>query len=701
MIYPKKEVVAKEALKAATVDGFMFGINDDTGIIGKKDDFLAECENMEYAGRRLKTRAGFRANADSVIGPLEYDEEIYLPFTVFDTVFTVEGKLIKPAYCCTGDTSSATLRVFTVDSGGNITPAGSITYQRVDSSTFYIPENVFFTVANAVSSTGVFMFVKRKSGGDTAHNIYEANGSFTEWLDCTASLYVPTVRINGRGENYELAHANLGFTFPEPKRPEELNLLCGKFKCYFTSDSLSSLFRLPYANLPDVSTLNCKVYSTPGAYTEWNVPPLENSASATVSGETITLYVDRTLGLLRFRKSDNTAYEIPHMFNCQLNNIAVVAQTADSEFAEAIMGTDGAVMLDNRIYYYGNKSRQNCIFCTRTTNPLYFPQSSKLFVGDGATAVTALRIQNGKLIAFKPGETYRIVTSFENETVESETVLPENTVYLKGDLLKAQTVDANIGCSLADTVCLCGNRLVWLADDGGVYALATTTYGNTTNVIRVSRAIGERIKDAAEGKSGLFAVAKDGQYMLFIDKTVFVMNARARGFGYPKAYYAADDELKSPAWYVWTLPDGISFLSGTTVDGNAVFVSQIGDEIYFYTSTLCEGCDRAIIRQNGENTETDFTVRAGFTTKYLDMGTVGKKRLDRIAFTGENAGSTEFFADTGKCKYSRRVAFSGDFTEKEIEGGIPSFYGIRVSMYDDRPFYLRNFTLLYKKLDKG
>lgn len=689
----------KPKTEAKTVFEFMYGINADTGEAAGKDDVLKDCVNMEYYGKTLLTRRGFRAKPDSVISPEPFADTVYIPFTVTDTVCFADGGPKNLAYCCTGYSDRATAYFFLADGEGNISPAGNIVFTRTDMSHFYIPKNIFFTVSQKINGSGVFAFVYRKSGDEVISGIYEAASDFSEWYISTGSYYVPIVSINGRGNNYDMAHTATNINLPEPKRLEDQNILTGKFKCYFTSDNYSCYFRLPYGNLYEYGSLSCRIYTEPDQYAEWLIPPLGNHASATLLGETVHLYLDRTLGLLRFWKSPED-YSVPVMPNCKLNNIAVTAETEPDEFFESLMTSKSSVNLDNRVYLFGNKERSNCIFCAKAGNPFYYPKNSKIFLGDGTTPVTSLNVQNGKLIAFKPGETYRVITSAENEGgVQAD--LPEGTVYTKSDFMTAQTIDNRIGCSLPETVRLCGNRLVWLSNDGCVYALATTTYGNTTNIFRVSQPLGSRLKEALKGAENVFAVTGPGQYMLFAGKTVFVMNHRVRGFGYMKTYYSHDDDIKSPAWYVWTLPDEMSFSGGAVVDGNPVLTSAFGGGLYFHTSVPGGNSDSLLCLEEGEIKTVNFPYSSGFTTKFFDMDFPHlAKRLDKILISSGGPAQVTVTVFDGRRGSSRRALLNGGADFLPLAGGVPHFKRIGVSLYGESPLAIESLSLIYKVLSK-
>ena len=492
--------------------------------------------------------------------------------------------------------------------------------------------------------------------------------------------------------------------YPEPERPEDLNLLSGKFKCYFTSDGFSAVFRLPFGDLDPASTVKCRLYSTTEDYIEWSFGPYEYYCTRTVDGQNNTLYVNREMGYIRFLGDDSPYdYYVPIMEYCPRNNLMVIATTRAHLADEEIVTSRAAINLNNLIYFYGNKKNPNCIICAKSENPLYFPQSSTLNLGDSSTGVTSLKIQNGKLIAFKPGETYRITAASESEQFEKESVLPERTLYVKGETLKSLMIDGRVGCSNPATIRLCGNRLVWLSSDGAVYALATTTYGNTTNVYRVSRPLGDRLKTALQNQNNAFAVTDNGKYILVLGNSAFVMNYKVRGFGYSKTYYAGDDKLKSPAWYVWSLPENNEIYGGTVIGGEAVMYSKFGDGLYCNTVTLSGNKDVLFSLENGQTVTATSPIKSGFTTKAFDFGGAHRlKRLDCVFINGECKNTALLTLTDGNRKLSRRVSFKNAGDCLRTGACMPALRVVTAGIHCTEPFSVNSLVFKYKLLaDKG
>lgn len=686
--------------KTLKVSEFQEGINDEAGRWANKDCVLQDSVNMNYTEDALKTRSGIRAVEESLTGPEEIDDTLYLPFTVTDTVYYKNSKPYNLAYCSTGYDAGTKLRIFLVDSSGNIQSAGSILFNRIDSSTYYVPKKVVFVVAGEMSGNGVFAFIECRNGQSMYCEIYEATENFASWQIASNSIYVPTVLINGRGEQYEAA-ASLGdFSYPEPEQLEEMNYLTTRFKCFFSSDGLSSYFRLPYGNLIGYPSLVCRLYYSADSYVQWSIPGYTTSNTQTVNGQQITLFLDRTLGLLRFCTPTDD-YHVPIMPSCKLNNIMVIAGTNDNDNINAVVSSMGSVMLDNRVYFYGSGVKRNCIYCAKISNPLYFPESAKLYLGDGASAVTSLKVQNGKLIAFKPGETYRVITSFKDDIIK-KAVLPTNTIYMKPDALSAQTIDNNIGCPYPETVRLCGSRLVWLARDKRVYALATTTYGNTTNIYKVSQPLGDRLGEALKTAQTVFALTDSGKYILAVDKTAFVMNFRVRGFGYSRTYYSKDDTLKSPAWFVWKFNSNTAFYGGEVIDGGAVFLSCVNTMSY-YLSIIAGRDDTVIGYKNGQYNAEEFPVTSYIKTKSIDFGNTSRlKRLDCIFVNGKSEDTVSLTIRDGNSSISLPANFKEISDYIKIGAGMPVCNEVSAEISCQKPFYIRNIVLKYKLLsDKG
>lgn len=701
MLFSKEQLKMFKDERTYTAVGFENG-TDDGAAYASDESVLADCVNMEYGDGLLKTRNGFKAKADSVVGCGEGYDTVYLPFTVTETVYYRNSESFNLAYFCMGDDTEAYLKFYLVDAKGNISPAGQIYIHRVDSETFCLPERVFFTVADRITGSGVFAYMARNASTYTVCDVYEANAAFTQWTNVNDRIYVPTVKIYGRGERYDQAKSYEDLDYPAPERLEELNLLSGKYRCYFTSDGLSAYFRLPYGNLDPYVLVSCRVYSSPDEYTEWTIQSGTNNNTQTVGDDSVTLYVDRTLGVLHFYNlPQNRDYCVPLMPRCKLNNIMVLATTTNDVANESIVSSKGAVMLNNRLYFYGNSRRINCVYCAKMTNPLYVPQSSKLYLGAGTTPVTALKVQNGKLIAFKSGETYRIITSFDDGVIQKEAELPESTVYVRGDTMTAQTIDNRIGCVSDSTVCKCGSRLVWLGGDGSVYALATTTYGNTTNIYRVSTPVKKRLKAALADADGVFAAVKDGKYMLFVGEKIFVMDFKVREFGFSRAYYAADDKIKSPAWFVWQSPEGAAYYAAAQTGFDALILSSFDDGLSFYISTVSGEQDSVLTRGKQTVEEISAPVCSGFTTKKLELGEVNRlKSINSLLINGGCEGKFTLTATEGRKKRSFFAEFKEGGDCLRIYAVMPLLNDVKLEVSSKEPFRIRSIVLSYRLLGK-
>lgn len=702
MKYPALRRRDSEEDKTRTVVGFSDGIDDKNGEVATDNNALSDCVNMIFEEGVLKTRSGFAANEGSVIRFTGYNDTVYMPFTITETVYYKDSKPHKIAYSCMGDIAEAQLKMWLVDNNGNISPFGEIYIHRVDSETFNLPKNVFFVIADKISGCGVFAFVARGTESSMMYEIYELSLDHTTWERSDNDIYVPTVLINGRGERYAESDGYVGLNYPEPERPEEINLLGGRHKCYFTSDGLSSIFRLPYGHLGEWTSVSCRLYSSPQEYTEWVIDMGLDYDTKTIDGASIVFQVDRQLGIVQFSK-DGIYYSVPLMPKCKLNNMLITVTTTEDIAKDSVISSKGAVTLDNRLYFYGNGIKQNCIYCSKMSNPLYVPQSSRLYLGDGTTPVTALRVQNGKLIAFKSGETYRVKTDFENDTVKKTAVLPESTVYLKGDTLTAQTIDSNIGCISDKTIGLCGSRLVWLGSDKRVYALATTTYGNTTNIYCVSHPINGRLKSAEIDNEKVFAVANDGKYMLFFDENIFLMNYRVRGFGYSRTYYAQDDTIKSPAWYFWKTPEGAKIHGGKQIGDSAVMAASFNNGDSFYNMVISGDNDSLMAYEEGQEVKKTQPIKSGFTTKIIELSPENRcKRIDCVFLNGKCTKKSKLTLSEGRRKSSYNIDFeeSGDFIR--IGAGMPFSNNVAVSLFANEAFRIRSLILKYKLLaDKG
>lgn len=547
-----------------------------------------------------------------------------------DVTVTLDGKVHNIGFATVTDSYTYyTLNFFAVSGSGEVKGLSSINFTRMDSSTFYVPEGVFLAVGESTVADGLYAYVNTSSFGQSDCRIYEYDFKKSEWIRLSESDYhIPVIYINGRGSEYEKALLAGSAYEEKPIRAEELNMLTPLFEAYFSSDGISCGFQLPVTGLDDAPVL-CRVYHTPSSFGEWLVPAGEDSAKCQFFGAEVTMKIDRGSGYFSFHSSDGSEYPMHKMRVCDNNNIYIKASKSLPDGAARIIGSKGSLCYNSRLYLYGNPHRPEEIYSARLLTPLYFPKSSKASVGERGDAVTAMGVQNGKIIAFKRNEMYKINVNSSADHSDNRILEDDYGNPAGNDELEAVPIHTYIGCKNKNTLTLCGNRLVWLGADNAVYTLATTTYGNQNNVYKISEMMGSDIADSVDSEWDLpFAAEDDGYYMLFSGKNVFVMNHKVKGFGYSDTFSGLREDADRVSWYRWELPGALLILSALqTESGLLLLCCEKGGGLMFISTLDINGQDDILlVRENGSITEKRYAVEGLLETGALSFGTPHRKK---------------------------------------------------------------------------
>lgn len=80
------------------------------------------------------------------------------------------------------------------------------------------------------------------------------------------------------------------------------------------------------------------------------------------------------------------------------NNIYIYASKTILNGKSSIISSKTSVNYDSRIYVFGNDIRKNEVYSSRASNPLYFPMSSSLSLGDEESVIIALKANQNHII---------------------------------------------------------------------------------------------------------------------------------------------------------------------------------------------------------------------------------------------------------------------------------------------------------------
>ena len=303
------------------------------------------------------------------------------------------------------------------------------------------------------------------------YTIYEINANFSGWTR-VSSFYVPTVLINGRGTRYEEAKSSNTAYCGTPKTLESLNMLNGRFKAYYTSDGVSSCFRLPFSTIAN-EAVNCRIYSAPNVYWEWTVPANATTVTARYFTADITMNLDRGKGIVYFTDSSNTDFPIINFLRYHENNICISATKSIENGFEQIVSSTCVASQGNTLFFSGGIHGKR-VFCCHRENPFYFSELGSVSLGNDEPVV-ALGGFRDTILAWKENETYLIDIKAGKALNNSALLADNNAVFYDADSLTAKRVNQSVGCKNKNTVALCGSMPVWLGTNGAVYAYKSTT----------------------------------------------------------------------------------------------------------------------------------------------------------------------------------------------------------------------------------
>ncbi len=667
-----------------------------------EDNQLSNCSNMWFKDGALRTRLGISAIEKSIIG--RYDKYSYCisPFKMTDSTVFIGGKPYGVAYCIDGDyISYELLRVFFVAGDGSVKETEPIYFNRVSSQIFYKFSKAVFFSASATVGGGIYAFMTVSNGSSKIYRIYEINSDFSDWTELSSvEYYTPIVYMNGRGNKFpENDDENIYYS-AEPTEPEALNMLTSKFKAYFTSDGYSSSFKLPISNLDD-DVVVCKIYHSPGVYTQWIINRGSNSSSAVFSNTTVNMKIDRTTGIFSF-SALGAAFVVPYLSEYGGNNIEITAYKSTENALARVIGSKRCVGYNSRLYFCDNEYKPNEVYSARMTSPLYFPINSKVSVGEDTSAVTALGVVCNKLIAFKPTEIYKINLKVGDAYTAEGILSGQKADFIHNDTLTTTAVHSFIGCDCPDTLKNCSNRLVWLSSIGKVYTLATTTYGKENNIYEVSSHIDEMLKGySSEALKKAYAADTDGYYMLMLDKKIAVMDYRIKDFGFPAKYAGAGENGGSISWYIWDYCTQLDAASVAKIEGNILFACNCEDLKYQYVSSFYGEKD-VIVKtdESGNAALEEYDINSGFCSAFTDFGQMAtSKTVDEIYIGLKLSGATELKV-TGERSRGKLTLFPKNerYEVTKIILPIKSSNRIKISLDSKDRFAVGGILIKYRPI---
>lgn len=668
-----------KSFKTGALDG---GLKSVGGADLIKDNEIVSGCNMWYKDSYLKTRPGFKNYIDKAVNTFIYGNDGQLKYNVTNTSVYLDGVYwrIATAEVLTDDYAYYVYS-YLIDLEGNIAPMGYISFNRSSSNSFYIPVHINFFNGKAQNGGGIFAIVAlqdKYNWSKKSYCIYEVNSDYSGWKRVN-DFYVPTVLINGRGNKYQTAKAEKGFSSESPLTLESQNMLDGRFHAYYTSDGYSHSFRLPFNSLAD-ETVSCKIYYNISQYIEWTIPPDNIRDIQHFYGKDVSAFVDRDTGILYFT-AESGDFPIPIMEMCVENNIKITA-TKDIDGGIASIANASCVTRYNSKLLVAGGEGGNKVYAADYDNPLYFPKNNSIDIGESGSPVICMSPQQDKIVAFKEHEMH-LLTFKEGDVFNEITLLKDNgKVFKKPDSFESHEVSKKIGCANENTVAICGGKNIWLSDDGRIYKFDVTG----KKITEICNPIELKLNN--DIYSEVTAIGSDEYYIISVFDKMLVIDIQKQ------------EESKS---FLWRTPTGLNIDSGFYHSGKYMFLCRGDDSRLAFISYL-EGNTDSVIYFGEEDTvmQKNLSIASDFTTKHYCFKEQNSfKNIEGIYFTLSAKGKVKISVND---RYKTELDFgflNGDYDKCEYKSVrlSPHLYnvnGVDISFNSDKEFSIGEIEIRYR-----
>lgn len=578
------------------------GVNLNLNKSDISDGQMSECKNIWYKDGFIATRPGLYSDIENLIGAdMPYGAEGY-EYGIADAEVFIGEEYFRIATASAFVSQSVYfVYIYLVGADRNITNIGNMQFQRTDSETFYIPENITLYAGEKQTGGGIFALVSlvNMHGFDErTYKIYEISEDFSSWSGIE-DFYTPTVYINGRGNGYELANQlDIAYT-GSPKELEPLNMLDGRFYAYYSSDSYSSSFRLPFSQISEES-LFCRIYQNSETYTEWCVYPDTDSQTQSFCGEQVTLKADREKGIITFYV-DSSEFAVPQMSGYKENNIRIFAKKEIPLSFEKIVSCRHSIVFNSKIIFSGGIYGSE-IYFARYDNPLYFPLINNNTAGSPSNSVTALAAFKNKVIAFKSPGMYSIEISGGKALNNTNLLIDNPAVFYDNADLKISAISDTVGCDIKSTVAKLGKYLIWQAPGGDVCRYS----GSSIDILS------EPVKPCLseiEPEQKCCAAAFGRHYLLCFGSKALIMEEKS----------SVDN-----AWYIWQFPQDL-IVSGIFANKDVpVFICKAKDTDLCFTAGLQGDTDYVAAESDDGISAESVDIESHLKTKDYALGKQGK-----------------------------------------------------------------------------
>ncbi len=532
-------------------------------------------------------------------------------------------------------------------------------------------------------------------------------------------LYAPLVLVNGESLPFSAASVD---DYIQAKFAangvmyEGFNALTARFRAQFTSsvgdDADIEVYVLPRVLKSD-SEVKIEIATTRGIVTitvpmgtTINHPTLGDgtgSHAITVTGNKIFVKKPFPKSVL----SGNVTVTGTYAFDVAANT------TTDATIGMWFGGTQNRFG-GTRVFLSGfsgkNKSR---LMWSDVNNPLYFPESNYMDIGDLSQGVTALDKQEDMLVIFKEREMY--YTRYVEGGVDADTMIDgvNVDVTVASAYFPLYQLSPYIGCDAPGTIAVCRNRLVWMCQDGRIYTLMTANSYSERNVREIGAKIRSRVlaTTTVEQRAAASAADYGERYYLMIGNRAFVFHYADSGFVNQSSFYSDKRAAERIAWFEHRF-DG--FYEGST----PTIISDGGDQAVVITTKDQRGADniRVIWHFTDETADTDertqiangnylvqmndIPIKSSLTTKQYTCGNVTRyKRVKGVylSASAQNAAMRTIIdgKDSGTVK---RLNGDGDRVQLIIPG-VKRCRTLGLSLESELPLVVTGLYMQYINLD--
>lgn len=639
MIYPKLKSKMPINVSVKNLGG---GVNMRERSVNIDDGQCVKMSNLWYKDGVLKNRPGINVSPENKLYDADSFHSLWYDVSVFPSETAPLSEPCRLCLCRESTMEGVFLKFYLLYRDGSIKEAGNIDFYRVSPyATLSTPHLCSVFCADRTLGSGIYIMLSMYNYEEEDPNshirFYELNGTLDGWENVTDTvMYVPTVYINGRGNNYGAVWEEPVPSFAPTAFCEPMNMLTGKFKAIYGTDGLSHTFKLPFENLTERrgEDIVCTMAIDTARFT-W-VIPWNSTQSAPVStlGKNVIATVDRQQGKIIF-VYENYDYAPLSIASTIGNNLEITAYKTDIDPINVFNSAQVCCEYSGRLFIGGFERDENAVYFSAMSNPFYFPSQNIVRTSFQTGRITALAKQNKLLIAFKENECYSIssknVTEYDmKRVIEGTEKFPSKLSDIRLDILSSE-----IGCDCPATLLNCANRLVWLSSTGTIYTIIASNQFSKGNVYELSLNIEPFLNGLdADAMRSAFAVCNDGYYIAFIGKRAVAMDYTIKGFRYVASCSDQKSAGRTIHWYLWELPKEITFLDGVTINGKALLVGcRATDEDFWYGTATLWGDEDCIPCGNFENLYVERrSIPFSLRTKSFDFGSGAVKKITNGAY---------------------------------------------------------------------